>query len=461
MRTRRKKGRNIIFLLGPASIILHVAVALLLQEAAAFSVIHQMRSLPFRVSSLDATAASSTAQTSKSKQLSKSLHKTLQKSYTVSDTLKNVACQLAPEVDPNGSLSSLTLVRLSKHLITMDNELLQKEEEQTNIFASADDMAFFRAGLQNIIQCLVSVECSTNSSAVTTDSVVDGMKAAAVIFQIWNRQSSDMTMSELVVPLIDKLQQEDGDMAPRLKPHHLSGLQWALDSLRLVSSTEALRQRCRLPSAMQHAYDNLKLPFRIRPGFFGSKSVLADLGSPHDAVVEMVRQVDFQSDTIKTTSNQLVKERRQTAWQGDDNVAPFAYSGKSMPRNDWSPIVQTIRDDLHRYTAEYYDGCLLNFYPDGESGMRYHIDPDQGSLWGFETAVVSVGATRRFAFRPIQADGKENAPHTFVLFSGDVTEMFNDCQERYQHTVKTADNKQEQSSRVSLVFKKTLDDMRT
>ncbi len=91
--------------------------------------------------------------------------------------------------------------------------------------------------------------------------------------------------------------------------------------------------------------------------------------------------------------------------------------------------------------------------------MRYHIDPDQGTLWGYETAVVSIGATRRFAFRSI-TDGATTdvgiKPHTFVLMNGDVTEMFGDCQERFQHTVKTAENKEELAPRVSLVFKKTL-----
>jgi alkylated DNA repair dioxygenase AlkB len=100
--------------------------------------------------------------------------------------------------------------------------------------------------------------------------------------------------------------------------------------------------------------------------------------------------------------------------------------------------------------------------------MRYHIDPDQGTLWGYETAVVSIGATRRFAFRSTENDtttdtqtpsSESNSnckPHTFILMNGDVTEMFNDCQERFQHTVKTAENKEERAPRVSLVFKKTL-----
>ena len=406
----------------------------------------------------------------------KSLHKTLQKSYSATDILERVGCRLSRENDPNGSLSSLTLVRLSKYLIAADNEQYQlKERRQSEVhddttanpIHSPHDTDLLRKGLQNIMDCFVATDWSP--STTTIDSVVDGIKATAVIARILHRQ--DLMTEELWLPLFYKLYEKGDSLAPLLQTHQLSGLQWTMDCLRLVATTDDTKKRCQLPPSIQDAYNALQLPYHIRPGFLGSKSVLASFESPYEAVAEFVRQVDFQSDTIKTTSNRLVKERRQTAWQGDSNVAPFAYSGKSMPRTDWSPIVEAIRDDIHQYTSEYYDGCLLNFYPNGESGMRYHIDPDQGSLWGFETAVVSVGATRRFAFRPIidtGDGGKENsssssgnAPHTFVLFNGDVTEMFSNCQELYQHTVKTADTKKEPASRVSLVFKKTLDDMRT
>ena len=113
----------------------------------------------------------------------------------------------------------------------------------------------------------------------------------------------------------------------------------------------------------------------------------------------VVQQVDFGVDEIRTTSNQVVKERRQTAWQGDEGVAPFSYSDKAMRRQPWSPVVQMARDTLSKELDQYYDGCLLNLYHDGGSGMRYHIDPDQGTLWDYETAVISVGGSRRFCFR--------------------------------------------------------------
>mmetsp|Transcript_28564 Transcript_28564/g.28904 ORF Transcript_28564/g.28904 Transcript_28564/m.28904 type:complete len:84 (-) Transcript_28564:745-996(-) len=77
---------------------------------------------------------------------------------------------------------------------------------------------------------------------------------------------------------------------------------------------------------------------------------------------------------------------------------PFSYSGKDMETAPWSAITESVRNCLYDTRGYYYDGCLSNLYPDGGSGMRYHIDPDQGTLWDRETAVVSIGATRRFSF---------------------------------------------------------------
>jgi alkylated DNA repair dioxygenase AlkB len=124
-----------------------------------------------------------------------------------------------------------------------------------------------------------------------------------------------------------------------------------------------------------------------------------------------------------------------------------------MPRKAWSPSVESVRDRLQKAIGQYYDCCLLNHYPDGGSGMRYHIDPDQGLLWDFDTTVVSVGASRRFAFRPIgQAS---SPPHNFVVMHGDVCHMYQKCQETFQHTVKKAENRNDTAPRVSLVYKRT------
>jgi alkylated DNA repair dioxygenase AlkB len=230
-----------------------------------------------------------------------------------------------------------------------------------------------------------------------------------------------------------------------LEAHHLSGLKWAFDGLHLAKPSGIFY----FPKQLQDSYDSLNLPFRIIPGCMKDVQDLS--------LSTLTSQVQFKVDAIRTTSNRVVPERRQTAWEGDEGVPPFAYSGKAMPRSLWSPLVEATRDELVDRIGQYYDGCLLNLYPDGGSGMRYHNDPDQGTLWDYDTTVVSVGATRRFSFRvlPGSDSSAQAQPHTFVVMEGDVTHMFNDCQDRFQHTVKKADDKREVAARASLVFKRT------
>jgi alkylated DNA repair dioxygenase AlkB len=406
-----------------------------------------------------------------------SLQVKLQSCFTPASILEDVAAFLTPQGDSSGSLSSVTLVRLSKQLISLENKRnnsydLGAGENEKLLVINETDEQLWNKGLENAVNCLTLSNWVESEKSL--EAAVEGIKAAAVISRLLPKcQGADCDGISDVwwEPLLEKLVEEDDSLADATQAHQLSGLKWSLDCFRL--STTNTNHLCQsLPLKLQHAYDELDLPFTVRPGFLTKISSTSNLSSKEDedhgndfTVESFVEQVDFRVETIKTTSKRVVAERRQTAWQGDDHVASFEYSGKSMERMPWSPVVTGVRDRLHKETSHYYDGCLLNLYPDGGSGMRYHIDPDQGDLWGFETVVVSIGATRRFAFRSIldgstaDGDGKKatnSKPHMFVLMDGDVTEMVRDCQERFQHTVKTAEFKGESAPRVSLVFKKTL-----
>jgi alkylated DNA repair dioxygenase AlkB len=257
---------------------------------------------------------------------------------------------------------------------------------------------------------------------------------------------------------------------------HIVGLAWAYNSIHIDS---------KLPGWLEAAYTNVSVPFRIVPyalrGALGG--TLSDYSDPSRLVATLRNEVKFAVDEICAIANATaatakaavvkVPERRWTAWQGDYNVGPFEYSGKSMPRQDWSPTVQIIRNALAARgsppqgslsaSSQYYNACLLNLYPDGASGMRYHCDPDQGTKWDYDTAVVSLGAARRFAIRPIPlhnqtralSSQRSNRPHSLVVFHSDITYMWGDCQGRFQHAVKNADFQQVSSPRISLVFKRT------
>ncbi len=403
---------------------------------------------------------------------SKPLQVTLQSCFTPESILENVAVALNPQVDVSGALSSTTLVRLSKQLVSLDNKRnnIHKDDSspESEPILSEEEKRLWEAGLNNIVSCLVSTNWVESEKSF--EAVVEGIKSASLISRLLakyelptgdGKDSNDVIKFSWWNPLIEKIMVEDERLAAAAQPHHLSGLKWAMECFHLSVKDRDLS--CQLPQRLQECYDDLDLPFTIRPGFLTKhfdRSGANDQDAEHGlfTIPSFIRQVDFRTEKIQTKSKGAVAERRQTAWQGDDHVPPFEYSGKSMERMPWSAVVAIVRDLLHEETSHYYDGCLLNLYPDGGSGMRYHIDPEQGVVWDYETAVVSIGATRRFAFRSITSEeGVNNSkPHSFVLMDGDVTEMVRDCQDRFQHTLKTAEFGGESAPRISLVFKKTL-----
>ena len=413
-----------------------------------------------------------------SKPLKKSLQGTLQSCFTPASILENVAVSLNPQVDSSGALSSTILVRLSKQLVSLDNKRNNIHGNDSSVVIDTilnnDKKRLWEDGLKNTVACLVSSNWTESQQSL--EAVVEGIKGASVISRLFPKyQSPNIQPNDDIDticftwwnPLVEKIIVEDERLAAASQPHQLSALKWAIDCFRL--STKDRDSSYQLPQSLQQAYNDLDLPFTIRPGFLTKNSNHS--GIPHTdehddehnlfTIPSFIRQADFQTETIQTKSKRAVAERRQTAWQGDDGVPSFEYSGKSMERMPWSAVVATVRDLLYDETSHYYDGCLLNLYPDGGSGMRYHIDPEQGIVWDLETAVVSIGATRGFAFRSINEEGtKKSKPHSFILMDGDVTEMVRDCQDRFQHTLKTAEFKGESAPRISLVFKKSFGNSR-
>ncbi|CAN0061635.1 unnamed protein product [Scytosiphon promiscuus] len=182
------------------------------------------------------------------------------------------------------------------------------------------------------------------------------------------------------------------------------------------------------------------LPFRAIPSLFEGLRV-----------EDFREEVAFGRDEILLGGGKVLSESRLTAWQSSDGI-PFAYSGKVMEPAPFSPSVLRLRDALYERTGVLYDGVLLNLYESRSSAMRYHSDPDVGTLWTQDTSVVSVGDTRQFALR--QTLDHSRGRHAFYLSSGDCVRMTEGCQRDYQHCVKVA--KEDVGPRISLVFKQSI-----
>ncbi|CAM9256336.1 unnamed protein product [Choristocarpus tenellus] len=216
--------------------------------------------------------------------------------------------------------------------------------------------------------------------------------------------------------------------AAELRPHHTTTVVWALDRLGIKGQAGALLR------------DSVAcLPFRTVPSLFQGLTV-------DDFKIE----VPFKRDEIQLGDGKVLSESRLTAWQSSGGLE-FSYSGKVMPPSPFTPNVLRLRDAIHERTGVLYDGVLLNLYETRSSAMRYHSDPDVGTLWTDDTCVVSVGDTRQFALRETKNHDRR---HEFFVFSGDAVVMGKGCQENYQHCIKVA--KGEVGPRISLVFKQSI-----
>lgn len=382
---------------------------------------------------------------------------------TPNDVIDRVGQFVTPTLDPSGELARLVLGRLSKLWIALDNQRIAAGPTTTGVrsqtWKTDHELTGSRTekNLGVLSAVVASLLQSTSQGRLNAGNLVEGTKSYSVISRLIPWASDDVVQS---------FWNDYADNAmPYLQEHEISGVYWAMENMiystNSASSSQCQKLESKVPGAIRSAWIDLNLPFLISPGLLSHFSSLS--------VENLCEEVDFRVDQIRTKSKKFVPERRETSWQGDVGVVPFLYGGKEMPREEWAPTVLCVRDYLSSpqtgHHHQYFDCALINHYPCGESAMRYHSDPDQGVLWDFDTAVVSVGATRRFAFRPVPSTVKDRSNskgtdgrghHTFTIMHGDVTHMFHECQKQYQHCVKKAETKADDSARISLVFKRSL-----
>jgi alkylated DNA repair dioxygenase AlkB len=218
-----------------------------------------------------------------------------------------------------------------------------------------------------------------------------------------------------------------------------------------LAAKRALRERARLDAPPQ-PHEPPPSSSSVSPPFAHHAAVLPHLRLP-DLLEELAPLL--RRETVVAASGVAVEERRETCWLSDSGNS-FTYSGKVMRGGRLTPQVAAVRDALATLlpgTTTVYDSVLVNHYPSGESAMRFHSDP-QGEEWAEETAVVSVGATRRFAFRSRARPSDTSSRTVFEVQNGDVVRMWGDCQARLQHALLPAEpGAATDTARLSLVFK--------
>jgi alkylated DNA repair dioxygenase AlkB len=153
--------------------------------------------------------------------------------------------------------------------------------------------------------------------------------------------------------------------------------------------------------------------------------------------------VPWQQERIRMMGK-WVLQPRLTAWYGDADAC-YTYAGLINRPLPWLPILNDLRKRLEDEIRRPFNSVLLNCYRDGRDYMGWHSDDERSLGPNPVIASLSLGAERRFSFRP-----KKHNPATqkkdvlqpgqtdVVLQSGSLLLMKEGVQVNYKHALPKA-----------------------
>ena len=175
--------------------------------------------------------------------------------------------------------------------------------------------------------------------------------------------------------------------------------------------------------------DNL-LPY---DGIVNDFGVILKPQEADDLFEELLHNIPWQHDEAIIYGKHITTAR-QVAWYGDHTFG-YTYSGIRRTALPWHPTLlslkHTIEQHLQAISPTVFNSCLLNLYSDGLEGMGWHSD-DEKEL-GNESIIasLSLGATRKFAFKHKHTAEKRE----FMLQHGQLIVMRGQTQQHWRHAV--------------------------
>ncbi len=92
----------------------------------------------------------------------------------------------------------------------------------------------------------------------------------------------------------------------------------------------------------------------------------------HKINAKLLNEVSWKNDEAVIYGKHIIT-KRQYAWYAD-HPYEYTYSGVSRKAQPWNPLIGSLRDLVQSKTGKPYNSCLLNLYPNGETGMAWHSD---------------------------------------------------------------------------------------
>ncbi len=154
-----------------------------------------------------------------------------------------------------------------------------------------------------------------------------------------------------------------------------------------------------------------------------------------DALLEhLLASIPWENHRLRMFGREAASPRL-SCWIGDPG-ASYVYSRTRFEPRPWTDALLDLRDRVAQACGARFNGVLANLYRDGRDAMGWHSD-DEPELGAHPViASVSLGAERRFLFRPRQRDDRgSRAASELCLTHGSLLRMAGDTQQRYQHAL--------------------------
>jgi len=167
------------------------------------------------------------------------------------------------------------------------------------------------------------------------------------------------------------------------------------------------------------------------------------------------RLLNVLQESLIWSSDQLIMfgkhitTRRKVAWVGDPNC-PYTYSGVQKNPQAWTAELLFIKKKLETIAHSEFNSCLLNLYHDGDDGMGWHSDDEKELDAHAPIASLSLGATRKFAFK----NRADKSTISLFLENGSLLIMRAPTQEFWQHSL--LKTKKNTGLRINLTFRKII-----
>lgn len=159
-----------------------------------------------------------------------------------------------------------------------------------------------------------------------------------------------------------------------------------------------------------------------------------------------LHNLEWKEDRYKF-GDRIVIPKRKTFMFGSD----YTYSGQNKKGVPFSSQMIYIKNNLEiqlNLTENYFNGCLLNLYEDGEASISAHKDNEKDMDENAIIISLSLGATRSFVFKNTVSSEKIK----LSVCNGDILIMNNNCQKDWEHSIPKELKIKE--PRISLTFRK-------